>query len=102
MGKSEEVANGCEENDDFSELIKNYSVKSVDSKTPVKGIIIDFIDDGVIIDIGQKTEGILKKDELLDWDGNLNYKIGDEITDRTGWRQLAHLPYFLIAAKKGA
>ena len=66
--------------EDFSELLKEFNLKSVDSNTPVEGHIIDFINDGAIIDIGQKTEGILNRDELLDWDGRMAYKIGDKIT----------------------
>lgn len=79
MGNPDDVPN-TGNGDEFSELMKNYSVKAVDTKTPVEGRIIDFIDDGVIIDIGQKTEGILKKEELADWDGNVNYKVGDTIS----------------------
>jgi small subunit ribosomal protein S1 len=71
---------GTENGEDFSELMKEFNLKSVDSNTPVEGYIIDFINDGAIIDIGQKTEGILNRDELLDWDGEMNYKIGDKIT----------------------
>ena len=69
-----------ENGEDFSELMKEFSLKSVDSESPVEGYIIDFINDGAIIDIGQKTEGILNKSELLGWDGEMNYKIGDKIT----------------------
>lgn len=71
---------GTENGEDFSELMKEFNLKSVDSDTPVEGHIIDFINDGAIIDIGQKTEGILNRNELLDWDGQMNYKIGDKIT----------------------
>ena len=66
--------------EDFSELIKDYDLKSIDYETPVEGKIVDVIDDKVVVDIGHKTEGILDKEELADWDGELSYKPGDLIT----------------------
>jgi small subunit ribosomal protein S1 len=66
--------------EDFSELIKDYDLKSIDYETPVEGKIVDVIDDKVVVDIGHKTEGILDKEELTDWDGNFNHKSGDSIT----------------------
>lgn len=69
-----------ENEEDFSELMKEFNLKVVDSNTPIEGRIIDFINNGVIIDIGQKTEGILNRDELIDWDGRLKYKVGDSVT----------------------
>ena len=71
---------GSGNDENFSELMEEYNLKSVDSDTPVEGRIIDIIDDGVIVDIGQKTEGILNKEELLDWEGNFSAKVGDAIT----------------------
>jgi small subunit ribosomal protein S1 len=66
--------------EDFSKLIKEYDLKSISYDSPVKGTIIDIMDNDIIIDIGQKTEGILKKEELFDWDSSFNYKIGDPVT----------------------
>ncbi|MCK4943411.1 MAG: S1 RNA-binding domain-containing protein, partial [Candidatus Aminicenantes bacterium] len=66
--------------EDFSKLIKEYDLKSISYDSPVKGTIIDIMDNDIIIDIGQKTEGILKKEELFDWDSSFNYKIGDTVT----------------------
>ena len=54
----------AENNEEFSELMKNYNLKALDYNTPVKGSIVDIIDERVIIDIGHKTEGILNKREL--------------------------------------
>jgi len=71
---------GSDDCESFSELMEEYNIKSVDSNTPVEGRIIDIIDDGVIVDIGQKTEGILNKQELFDWEGKFNYKVGDSLT----------------------
>lgn len=64
----------------FSELLKNYEKKELDSHAPLTGTIVDITANGVVIDIGQKTEGILDKQEILDWDGNPKFKIGDTIS----------------------
>ena len=66
--------------EDFSKLIQEYDLKSISYDTPVKGTIIDIMDNDVVVDIGHKTEGILKKEELFDWDGSFKHKIGDSIT----------------------
>ncbi len=68
------------ENEDFSKLMEEYSLKSIKQSSHVVGTIIDIFDNNVIVDIGQKTEGILNKEELLDWEGNFNHKIGDSVT----------------------
>jgi small subunit ribosomal protein S1 len=71
---------GGEEQDEFSELMESYSLKEAETGSHLEGTIVDVIANKVIIDIGQKTEGILDKEEILDWDGNLKYEIGDTIT----------------------
>jgi small subunit ribosomal protein S1 len=65
--------------EDFSELVKEYDLKAVGSNAALEGRIVDIVENRVVIDIGQKTEGILDREELLDWDGNLKYKVGDTI-----------------------
>lgn len=65
--------------EDFSELVKEYDLKSVGSNAPLEGRIVDIVENRVVIDIGQKTEGILDRQELLDHEGNLKYKVGDSI-----------------------
>ena len=79
MEDSKEKKNNLEK-EDFSQLMEEYSLKSIKQSSHVDGIIIDIFDNNVIVDIGQKTEGILNKNELLDWDGKFNYKIGDSVT----------------------
>ncbi|HSQ35111.1 MAG TPA: S1 RNA-binding domain-containing protein [Candidatus Binatia bacterium] len=66
--------------DDFSQLVKDYDLKNLASNAPIEGRIVDIIENRVVIDIGQKTEGILDRQELLDWDGNMKYKVGDPIS----------------------
>jgi small subunit ribosomal protein S1 len=77
---SEEEEKQEEEVDEFTALMENYSLKEADTESQITGTIIDIIDNKVIVDIGQKTEGILNKEELYDWDGNIQYKVGDSIT----------------------
>jgi len=79
MENSNDTSNPTND-EDFSKLIEEYDLKSINYETPVKGKIIDIIDNNVIVDIGHKTEGILNKEELLDWDGSFNHKIGETIT----------------------
>ncbi|MCX6556852.1 MAG: S1 RNA-binding domain-containing protein [Candidatus Aminicenantes bacterium] len=66
--------------DDFSKLVKDYDLKNLASNAPIEGRIVDIVENRVVIDIGQKTEGILDRQELLDWNGNMKYKIGDPIS----------------------
>jgi small subunit ribosomal protein S1 len=65
--------------EDFSELVKDYDLKAVGSNAALEGRIVDIIENRVVVDIGQKTEGILDRQELLDWDGSMKYKVGDTI-----------------------
>jgi small subunit ribosomal protein S1 len=69
-----------EPEDEFSEMMKDYDLKAAKAASRIDGKIIDFIDDKVVVDIGQKTEGILNINELYDFDGSLRYKVGDTIT----------------------
>jgi small subunit ribosomal protein S1 len=65
--------------EDFSELVKDYDLKSVGSNAALEGRIVDIVENRVVVDIGQKTEGILDRQELLDWDGAMKYKVGDTV-----------------------
>jgi small subunit ribosomal protein S1 len=65
--------------EDFSELVKDYDLKAVGSNAALEGRIVDIVENRVVIDIGQKTEGILDRQELLDFDGTMKYKVGDTI-----------------------
>jgi len=69
-----------ESGDEFSEMMKDYDLKAAKAASRIDGKIIDIIDDKVVVDIGQKTEGILNIKELYDFDGSLRYKVGDTIT----------------------
>ena len=79
MSDENDVVNPNPE-EDFSELVKQYGLRYLDSNSPIEGRIVDITGNRVVIDIGQKSEGILDKAELLDWDGSLKFKIGDTIS----------------------
>lgn len=82
MSEENEIKNPTENipEEDFSELVKEYDLRAIDSHAPLEGRIVDIQADRIILDIGQKTEGILSRSEVVDWEGNLPYKIGDTIT----------------------
>jgi len=60
MEKRKEITYTNDE-DNFSELMRDFDMKSIDYSTPVNGTIIEINDNKVIIDIGRKTEGILNR-----------------------------------------
>lgn len=72
----DQIPNG----DEFGDLIKEYDLKTIEDNEPVEGVIVAIEADRVIVDIGHKTEGILDRKEIEDWDGNISRKPGDTIT----------------------
>ncbi|AEA34294.1 30S ribosomal protein S1 [Hippea maritima] len=58
----------------YDDVFKNFGSGDI-----VKGKVIDVRGDDVFVDIGYKSEGIIKAREFMDDDGNLNVKVGDEI-----------------------
>ncbi len=76
----------------------NYedAFRNFDTGDIVKGRVIDIRDDDVFVDIGYKSEGIIKAREFMDDDGNLSVKVGDEVealffnkTDEDGFEILS-------------
>ncbi len=76
----------------------NYedAFRNFDSGDIVRGKVIDIRGDDVFVDIGYKSEGIIKAKEFMDDDGNLNVKVGDEVealffnkTDEDGFEVLS-------------
>ena len=76
----------------------NYedAFRNFDSGDIVKGKVIDIRDEDVFVDIGYKSEGIIKIKEFMDEDGNINVNIGDEVealffnkTDEDGFEILS-------------
>jgi small subunit ribosomal protein S1 len=79
MDNEERKPVDAEQVEDFSQMMEEYSTRSVDFNTPVEGVIVEITGDRVIVDIGHKTEGNLPREELLDWHGNCPYQAGDKI-----------------------
>lgn len=79
MDNEENKTSDAGQIEDFSQMMEEYSTRSVDFNTPVEGVIVEIVGDRVIVDIGHKTEGNLPKEELLDWHGNCSYQAGDKI-----------------------
>lgn len=76
--------NENKENDDrsFAELFESYSVGMKDDLQigdRIKGKIISIGKDSVFMDTGTKVDGTVERAELLNGDGNMPFKEGDEI-----------------------
>ncbi len=69
-----------EEDADFASMFE-ASMKSGKSGGTVEGVIVKIRDDedGALVDVGQKQEGLLWKSEISDENGELLFKEGDKI-----------------------
>ncbi|HIP46051.1 MAG TPA: 30S ribosomal protein S1 [Campylobacterales bacterium] len=77
-----------EEDADFAAMFE-ASVKSEKGGATVEGIIVSIPEDedGILVDVGKKQEGLLWKSEITDGNGELIFKLGDKITVAiTGYR----------------
>ncbi len=77
-----------EEDADFAAMFE-ASVKNEKSGGTAEGIIVRIAEDedGVLVDVGKKQEGLLWKSEITDENGELIFKVGDKITVAiTGYR----------------
>ncbi len=66
--------------ENFAELFEE-SLKELDIKegTIIKGTVVEIQENGVMVNVGFKSEGFIPKHEFFDRDGNLTVKEGDEI-----------------------
>jgi len=79
---SEPVTEASAEGGDFGAMLDHYEeqANSIQEGEVVTGRVIAVTDQGVLIDIGFKSEGIVPKDEFLtDETGNLLVQRGDEV-----------------------
>lgn len=67
-----------ETDEDFMAMYED-SLKAIRSGHVIEGEIVDIEKDGVLIDIGYKSEGLVSKKEFLDSDGNLTVRVGDRV-----------------------
>ncbi len=68
------------ENQDFEKLFEE-SLKNleIEEGSIIKGKVVEIQDNGVMVNIGFKSEGFIPKHEFLDSSGNLTVKPGDEV-----------------------
>ncbi len=67
-----------ETDEDFMAMYED-SLRAIRSGHVIEGEIVDIEKDGVLIDIGYKSEGLVSKKEFLDADGNLTVRVGDRV-----------------------
>ncbi len=66
-------------NEDFAKMLEEHESQREESRV-IDGVIVEIQDDErVLVDVGQKQEGILNINEIKDAEGNLIYKPGDTI-----------------------
>lgn len=68
------------EEESFADLLDSFDSQTGDDVRvgeKIQGEIIAIGQDAVFVDTGTKSDGIVEKDELLDEDGQLPYKVGD-------------------------
>ncbi len=71
------------EEDDFATMLEASFKKNDKSNSGfVEGQIVSIKEDedGILVDVGKKQEGVLWKSEVTDEDGNLIFKEGDKVT----------------------
>ncbi|MCH9812362.1 MAG: 30S ribosomal protein S1 [Epsilonproteobacteria bacterium] len=76
------------EEEDFASMFE-ASIKQEKAGSLAEGVIVAIKEDedGVLVDVGKKQEGMLRKSEILDADGNLLFNVGDKINVMiTGYR----------------
>jgi small subunit ribosomal protein S1 len=66
-------------NKEVAALFQTSSGSSLTSRQTVKGKVVSINPDGVTVDIGFKSEGIIEPAEFMGNDGKLNLKVGDEV-----------------------
>ncbi len=74
--------------DDFASMFE-ASLKEEKGGNIVEGVIVADKpeENSVLVDVGKKQEGILRRDEIVDEEGNLLFNVGDKITVMiTGYR----------------
>ncbi len=74
--------------EDFASMFE-ASIKEEKGGNIVEGVIVadKEEDNSVLVDVGKKQEGILRRDEILDDNGELLFNVGDKITVMiTGYR----------------
>lgn len=76
--EANELSNG--EMEQFDNLLSDYlSTSELEIGRVTKAMVIDVQKDNVLLDIGDKAEGIAPVSEFTDFEGNITVKSGDEV-----------------------
>lgn len=70
--------NGAEQMEDFAKLLEEFDNGGDENTSIIDGIIVDIVNDEVLVDIKDKTEGVLNIDEITK-DNKLIFNKGDSI-----------------------
>ncbi len=70
---------GMEMEEESFEKLFSESIKDLSEREVVKGRVVGITRDGVLVDVGYKSEGIIPAREFTDEAGNLTVKEGDEV-----------------------
>ena len=76
-------AENSQEEEDFAALFEASGKQKddrVQKDSKITGTIVSVGDEWIFVDVGGKSEGIIAREELLDADGQFNFKIGDPLT----------------------
>ncbi len=79
--RSAEAANPAEEEFDYDQLVALYdeSMRHLEEGEIVTGRVVEITSSMVVVDVGYKSEGLIKLEEFTDYGGNVKVKIGDEV-----------------------
>ena len=67
-----------EEEEDFAQLYED-SIKDLKEREVVTGSVIGISEDGVLVDVGYKSEGIIPSSQFEDENGELTVAVGDQV-----------------------
>lgn len=68
-----------EEGEDFAALLEQSFKEEENDQKLIEGVIVKINGEDVLVDVGMKSEGRLKAEEITDAEGNLLFKEGDKI-----------------------
>lgn len=66
------------EEEDFASLYEE-SIRDLREREVVNGSVVGITDDGVLVDVGYKSEGVIPKKQFCDENGELTVKVGDTV-----------------------
>jgi len=69
------------EDEDFASMLEESFKKQDRSTRMADGIIVEIneLENRSLVDVGEKSEGMLNLDEIKDSEGNLKYQVGDKL-----------------------